>query len=68
MIAITPISGISFKQHRMNGKLPRKKVPVKSIFHHVIRAKLYAVLTMNALEGMMLELSHALDQEYDRCT
>ena len=51
----------------MNGKLPRKKVPVKSIFHHVIRAKLYAVLTMNALEGMMVELSHILDQDYDQC-
>lgn len=40
---------------------------MKSIFHHVIRAKLYAVLTMNALEGMMVELSHILDQDYDQC-
>ena len=47
----------------MNSKAPRKKIPVKTIFHHVIRAKLYAVLTMNALEGMMLEINTVLTPE-----
>ena len=49
----------------MNSKAPRKKISVKSIFHSVIRAKLYAVLTMNALEGMMLELDHVVDQDQE---
>ena len=48
---------------KMNSKAPRKKIPVKTIFHHVIRAKLYAVLTMNALEGMMLEINTVLTPE-----
>lgn len=47
----------------MNSKAPRKKVPVKTIFHHVIRAKLYAILTMNALEGMMLEMDHLVPSD-----
>ena len=51
----------------MNSKAQRKKVPVKSIFHHVTRAKVYAILTLEALEGMMLELNHTLDQEYASC-
>lgn len=51
----------------MNAKAPRKKIPVKSIFHHVIRAKIYAILTMNALEGMMFELNHTLDPEVTSC-
>lgn len=51
----------------MNAKAPRKKIPVKSIFHHVIRAKIYAILTMNALEGMMFELNHTLDQDMTPC-
>ena len=51
----------------MNTKIQRKKVPMKSIFHHVTRAKVYAILTLEALEGMMLELNHTLDQEYASC-
>lgn len=51
----------------MNSKAQRKKVPVKSIFHHVTRAKVYAILTLEALEGMMLELNHTLDQDYASC-
>ena len=65
------ISGVffilPFSQKAMNSKAPRKKIPVKSIFHHVIRAKIYSILTLNALEGMMYELDHTLDQEYSSC-
>ena len=51
---------------KMNSKNPRKKVPVKTIYHHVIRAKLYAILTMNALEGMMLEMNNLITAEMNR--
>ena len=54
-------------KNKMNTKVQRKKVPMKSIFHHVTRAKVYAILTLEALEGMMLELNHTLDQEYASC-
>lgn len=49
----------------MNSKAPKKKVAVKSVHYHVIRAKLYAILTMNALEGMMMELNSTLGQDYN---
>lgn len=48
----------------MNSKAPKKKVTVKSVYQRVIRAKLYAILTMNALEGMMIELRHSLGSDY----
>lgn len=51
----------------MNSKAPKKKIPVKSIYYHVIRAKLYAILTVNALEGMMMELNHVLDPDGREC-
>lgn len=49
----------------MNSKAPKKKVAVKSVHYHVIRAKIYAILTMNALEGMMMELNNTLGQDYN---
>ena len=52
----------------MNSKNPRKKIPVKTIYHHVIRAKIYAILTMNALEGMMLEMNNLITAEMNRST
>ena len=52
------VSGCSFQE---------AKVPVKTIFHHVIRAKLYAILTMNAMEGMMLEMDHLVPSDLSNC-
>ena len=49
----------------MNSKAPKKKVTVKSVYQRVIRAKLYAILTMNALEGMMIELRHFSGSDYN---
>ncbi|KAK8805856.1 hypothetical protein WA158_002512 [Blastocystis sp. Blastoise] len=50
----------------MNQRAPKKKVPVKSVFHHVIRAKLFGVLTLNSLEGMMHELDNLIPVDLER--
>lgn len=50
----------------MNSKTPRKKIPVKTIYHRVIRTKLYAILTVNALEGMMLEMNNLISADMNR--
>ena len=47
----------------MSTKRERKKVPVKSVFNHVIRAKLYGILTINSIEGIMHEIDEMLPQE-----
>lgn len=38
----------------------RKKIPVKTVFTHIMRAKLYGVLTVNALEGIIHEIDEIL--------
>ena len=47
----------------MSTKRERKKVPVKSVFNNVIRAKLYGILTINSIEGIMHEIDEMLPQE-----
>ena len=56
----------NLKFQKMNSKTQRKKIPVKTIYHHVIRAKLYAILTVNALEGMMLEMNNLISADMNR--
>ena len=41
----------------------RKKVPVKSVYSHIIRAKLFGVLTVNALEGIINEIDQMIPPE-----
>ena len=38
----------------------RKKIPVKTVYTHIMRAKLYGVLTVNALEGIIHEIDEIL--------
>lgn len=55
-----------FENLEMNQRAPKKKVPVKSVFHHIIRAKLFGVLTLNCLEGMMHELDNLIPIDLER--
>ena len=41
----------------------RKKIAAKSVFNHVIRAKLYGILTINSLEGIIHEVDQLIPQE-----
>lgn len=47
----------------MQARRERKKVAVKSVYSHVIRAKLFGVLTANALEGIVHEIDELLPRE-----
>ena len=47
----------------MSTKRERKKVPVKSVYTHIIKAKLYGILTINSLEGIIHEIDEMLPQE-----
>ena len=38
-------------------------VPVKSVYSHIIRAKLFGVLTVNALEGIINEIDQMIPPE-----
>ena len=41
----------------------RKKIAAKSVFNHIIRAKLYGILTINSLEGIIHEVDQLIPQE-----
>lgn len=47
-------------------KTQKKRVPVRSLFHHVMRSKLYSVLTINSLEGLIHELDNLLPVEMEK--
>lgn len=51
----------------MNSVIPtrkeRKKIPVKSVYSHIMRAKLFGILTINSLEGIIHEIDEMLPQE-----
>ena len=44
----------------MQGRKERKKIPIKNVYTHVMRAKLFGVLTVNALEGIVHEIDELL--------
>ena len=44
----------------MQGRKERKKIPIKNVYTHVMRAKLFGVLTVNALEGIVHEIDEVL--------
>ena len=55
--------------HRtMNMQPPKRKVPIKSNYQFLIRAKMYGVITLNSLEGMMRELNELIPIEMERGT
>ena len=41
----------------------RKKAPIKRVFSHVMKAKLFGVLTVNALEGIINEIDQMIPPE-----
>lgn len=47
----------------MSQNREKKKVALKTVYTHVIRAKLYGVLTVNALEGIMNEIDSMLPRD-----
>lgn len=50
----------------MNERISKKTMPAKSVFHHVIRAKLFGVLTLNSLEGMLHELDALIPPDMEK--
>ncbi|KAK8809506.1 hypothetical protein WA158_000449 [Blastocystis sp. Blastoise] len=50
----------------MLNKSQKKRVPVRSVFHHVMRSKLYGVLTINSMEGLLHELDNLLPIEMEK--
>ena len=51
---------------RMNMQPPKRKVPIKSNYQFLIRAKMYGVITLNSLEGMMRELDELIPVDMER--
>ena len=47
----------------ISSRKERKKIPVKQVYNHIMRAKLYGILTINSLEGIMHEIDEMLPQE-----
>ena len=41
----------------------RKKIPVKAVYTHIMKAKLYGILTINSLEGIIHEVDEMIPQE-----
>lgn len=48
----------------MSQNREKKKIALKTVYAHVIRAKLYGVLTVNALEGIMNEIDIMLSHDF----
>lgn len=46
--------------------LSKRKTPIKASYQYLIRAKLYGVITMNSIEGMMSELDELIPIEMER--
>ena len=46
-----------------NQRKERKKIPVKAVYNHIMRAKLYGILTINSLEGIMHEVDEMIPQD-----
>lgn len=46
--------------------IPKRKTPIKTSYQYLIRAKLYGVITMNSIEGMMNELDELIPYEMER--
>lgn len=44
----------------------KRKVPIKTDCQYLIRAKLYGVIALNSLEGMMRELDALIPMDIER--
>lgn len=55
-------------QFQFNMNLPpsKRKAPIKANFQHLIRAKMYGVITLNSLEGMMRELNELIPVDLEK--
>lgn len=64
-------SGISAKNGgqtitNMNTQSQKKKILVKTNYQYLVRAKLYGVITLNCLEGMMNELDELIPVDMEK--
>lgn len=50
----------------MNLPPSKRKAPIKANFQHLIRAKMYGVITLNSLEGMMRELNELIPVDLEK--
>lgn len=46
--------------------ISKRKTPIKANCQNLIRAKLYGVITMNSIEGMMNELDELIPLDMER--
>ena len=53
-------------QFNMNLPPSKRKAPIKANFQHLIRAKMYGVITLNSLEGMMRELNELIPVDLEK--
>ena len=50
----------------MSEQASKRKVPIKADCQYLIRAKLYGVITLNSLEGMMRELDGLIPVDIEK--
>lgn len=50
----------------MNTQSQKKKILVKTNYQYLVRAKLYGVITLNCLEGMMNELDELIPVDMEK--
>ena len=51
---------------KMNAPNQKKKVLIKTSYQYLVRAKLYGVVTLNCLEGMMNELDELIPVDMEK--
>ena len=45
--------------------ISKRKTPIKSSYQYLVRAKLYGIITLNSIEGMMSELDELIPIEME---
>lgn len=50
----------------MNTQNQKKKILIKTSYQYLVRAKLYGVVTLNCLEGMMNELDELIPVDMEK--
>lgn len=51
---------------KMNTQNQKKKILIKTSYQYLVRAKLYGVVTLNCLEGMMNELDELIPVDMEK--
>ena len=54
------------KAIKMNAQNQKKKILIKTSYQYLVRAKLYGVVTLNCLEGMMNELDELIPVDMEK--